>query len=137
MLNLACRKGDLEGVVPHLVENGITHLQYADDTVIFVRNNQPTLRNLKFILYCYESMSGMKINYEKSEVFVVGGGSQTSAKVAQAFNSKMGVFLMKYLGIPVSIDRLSKAELSDSVVEVERRLKTWKCSKLSCGEKHS
>jgi len=102
-----------------------------------VENSERVLANLKFILFCFEEMSELRIDCNKSEVFVVGGGSQTSAKVAQAFNSKMGVFLMKYLGIPVSIDRLSKAELSDSVVEVERRLKTWKCSKLSCGEKHS
>jgi len=40
MLNLACRRGELEGLVPHLVENGLSHLQYADDTVIFIRNNQ-------------------------------------------------------------------------------------------------
>jgi hypothetical protein len=24
-------------------------------------------------LYCFEDMSGLKINYQKSEVFVVGG----------------------------------------------------------------
>ena len=26
--------------------------------------------NIKFTLACYEGMSGMKINYEKSEVYV-------------------------------------------------------------------
>jgi len=71
MLNLACRQGELEGLVPHLIENGLSHLQYADDTVIFIKNSQISLRNLKFILFYYEAMSGMKINYEKSEVFVV------------------------------------------------------------------
>ena len=71
MLNLACRQGELEGLVPHLIENGLSHLQYADDTIIFIKNSQISLRNLKFILFWYEVMSGMKINYEKSEVFVV------------------------------------------------------------------
>ena len=28
--------------------------------------------NIKFTLACYEGMSGMKINYEKSEVYVLG-----------------------------------------------------------------
>jgi len=44
MLNLACRRGELEGLVPHLVENGLSHLQYADDTMIFIRNNQTTAK---------------------------------------------------------------------------------------------
>lgn len=26
MLNLACMQGELEGLVPHLVENGLSHL---------------------------------------------------------------------------------------------------------------
>jgi hypothetical protein len=54
-----------------LVENGLTHLQYVDDTVIFQKNNESNLRNMKFILYCFEAISGMKINFDKSEAFVI------------------------------------------------------------------
>ena len=28
--------GTLKGVVPHLIEGGLNHLQYADDTIIFL-----------------------------------------------------------------------------------------------------
>lgn len=73
MLQSAKRRGRLKGLVPHLVEGGLTHLQYADDTVIMIQNTEKDILNLKFILYCFERMSGMKINYHKSEVFVIGG----------------------------------------------------------------
>jgi retron-type reverse transcriptase len=32
--------------------------------------------NLKFILYCFENMSGLKINFHKSEVIVVGASKE-------------------------------------------------------------
>jgi len=33
MLHLAGARGEIKGLVPHLIEGGLTHLQYADDTV--------------------------------------------------------------------------------------------------------
>jgi hypothetical protein len=52
----------IKGVVPHLIPGGVTHLQYADDTMIMIQNT------VEF----FEMMSGMKINFHKSEVFVMG-----------------------------------------------------------------
>jgi hypothetical protein len=51
-----------------LVEGGVISLQYADDTIIFVDKEEESGRNLKWILTCFEMMSGMRINYNKSEI---------------------------------------------------------------------
>jgi hypothetical protein len=72
ILNLASEKGIIHGVCPELVEGGLTHLQYADDTVLFIQHTEDDMINLKFLLFCYEELSGMKINYIKSEVYTVG-----------------------------------------------------------------
>ena len=37
MLEAAKRADHIHGVVPHLIEGGVTHLQYADDTIIMSR----------------------------------------------------------------------------------------------------
>ena len=37
MLEAAKREDHIHGVVPHLIEGGVTHLQYADDTIIMSR----------------------------------------------------------------------------------------------------
>jgi hypothetical protein len=34
MLDAAARAGHLRGVVPHLIQGGVTHLQYANDTIL-------------------------------------------------------------------------------------------------------
>jgi hypothetical protein len=60
-------------VVGHLIpRGGVTHLQYADDTVIMVEGSELDIANLKFLLLCFATMSSLKINFDKSEVVVVG-----------------------------------------------------------------
>jgi DNA polymerase sigma len=56
--------------VPHIVPGGVSHLQYANDTLILVENSDEDLDNLKVLLVCFEEMLGLKINYHKSEVVV-------------------------------------------------------------------
>jgi hypothetical protein len=72
MLFRASEAGIIQGVVPNLIDGGLTHLQYADDTVIFLSFSFENLRNLRIILNCFEALSGMKINFDKSEVFTMG-----------------------------------------------------------------
>jgi hypothetical protein len=72
LLNKAVDKGHLKGVLTELLPGGISHIQYADDTVIMIDGSDHSIRNLKLILYCFEWLTGLKINYHKSEVFVFG-----------------------------------------------------------------
>ena len=69
---------------------GLTHKQYADDTVILMALDDNTIRNTKFLLYCFEWMSGLKINYHKSEVVVFGAHEEERIRVANMLNCKMG-----------------------------------------------
>jgi hypothetical protein len=36
LLDAASRAGHIKGVVPHLIQSGVTHLQYADDTILLL-----------------------------------------------------------------------------------------------------
>jgi hypothetical protein len=37
-----------------------------------VEGDDESIINMKFILYCFEWLSGLKINYHKSEAFIFG-----------------------------------------------------------------
>lgn len=64
----------------------ITHLQFADDTVIFLKPRMDYLLNVKRVLRCFELVSGLRINYHKSCVVRVGlGRSGESSVWASAF----------------------------------------------------
>jgi hypothetical protein len=43
-------------------------LQYVDDTILFVANKVECARNLKWVLTCFELISGIRVNYHKSEL---------------------------------------------------------------------
>ena len=64
--------GNIRGVVPHLVNDGLSILQYADDTILFLDHNMLQARELKLVLSTFEQLSGLKINFHKSELFTYG-----------------------------------------------------------------
>jgi len=80
-------------------------------------------------------MSGMKINYEKSEVFSVGVNKADQLAIASFFGCKVGVWPMTYLGMPVSTSKITKAQFNFVVEKAKRRLSSWKCDALSSGGK--
>jgi hypothetical protein len=58
-------------------------------------------------------MSGLKINYKKSEVIVLGASEIEMAQIAGWLNCKEGGLPLKYLGILVSDKMLFAAHLMD------------------------
>ena len=118
MLTKAKEHGHITGVVPHLVQGGVTHLQYADDTMILIQNSPNNIACLKFILICFELMSGMKINFHKSEVIVMGGQEEEQARVANLLNCQEGAFPFTYLGFTIVDRRLSIADLEPVAAKV-------------------
>ena len=55
---------------------GMLHLQYGDDTIILIQNNDMDLINLKLLFLCFKIIFGLKINCVKSEVIVMGASMQ-------------------------------------------------------------
>jgi retron-type reverse transcriptase len=72
LIKRAKAEGKIEGVIPHLVDDGLLILQYADNTVLFMEHNLEKARNMKLLLSAFEELSGLKINFHKSEVFYFG-----------------------------------------------------------------
>lgn len=46
MLNKAVNRGHVKGVLEHLIPGGISHIQYADDTVVMVDGSNQSITNL-------------------------------------------------------------------------------------------
>lgn len=49
----------VKGAMPRLVENGLSILQYDDDTVIFMHHDFDQARNMKLLLCTFEQLSGL------------------------------------------------------------------------------
>ena len=94
ILSRAAEAGHISLVSSHLIPEGITHLQYADDTIILVELNDHCIAHLKFLLLCFEALSGLKINFSKSEVIVTGVPGTEALRVARLLNCSLGLFLL-------------------------------------------
>jgi mannosylglycoprotein endo-beta-mannosidase len=86
MISRASSAGHIWGVVSHLIPGGVTHLQYADDTMILLEPYDEGISNLKLILLCFEDLSGLKINLRKSEVVVVGRPTAEKVRIGHLLN---------------------------------------------------
>lgn len=62
----ACNKGLISGVEIGKDRVMVTHLQYADDTILFLPKDTNALLNYRSLLDCFSIMSGLQINYNKS-----------------------------------------------------------------------
>jgi hypothetical protein len=64
--------GQVSGLIPHQVDGGISILQYADDTILFMEHDMDKSRNMMLVLCIFEQLSSLKINFHKSEIFCFG-----------------------------------------------------------------
>jgi hypothetical protein len=54
IINRAKEDGQVSGLIPHLVDGGVSILQYADDTIIFLDHDLEKALNMKLILCIFE-----------------------------------------------------------------------------------
>jgi len=101
LISRAKEAEQIHGVVPHLIDEGLSVLQYADDTVIFMDNDLERAKNMKLLLCAFEQLSGVKINFHKSELFCYGAANANQLEYTQIFGCNVGSFSFRYLGIPM------------------------------------
>uniref|UniRef100_A0A453CWY9 Reverse transcriptase domain-containing protein n=1 Tax=Aegilops tauschii subsp. strangulata TaxID=200361 RepID=A0A453CWY9_AEGTS len=90
-----------------------------------VEGSAVDITNLKFLLLCFQQMSSLKINFDKSAVMVLGYGPDECQSIADCLNCQLGSFPTSYLGIPISDSRLTVAELLPTVTKLQHRVEPW------------
>jgi hypothetical protein len=101
LMNRAKVDRQISGVVHHLIDGGLSILQYADDTILFMDHDLEKGRNMKLLLCAFEQVSGLKINFHKTELFCFGNAQDHLDQYAEQFGYKSGDFPIRYLGIPI------------------------------------
>jgi hypothetical protein len=98
LIERAKADGQIEGVIPHLVDGGLSILQYVDDTILFMEHDLEKARNIKLTLTAFEQLSDFKINFHKSELFCFREAQDSSAAYADFFGCGQGQFLLVIWG---------------------------------------
>ncbi|WVZ75219.1 hypothetical protein U9M48_023298 [Paspalum notatum var. saurae] len=125
--------GQIKSVIPHLVDDGSSILQYADDTIIFMDHDLVQAKNMKLLLCAFKQLSGLKIHFHKSEIFCFGQAKEFESTYSHLFGCKTGTFSFRYLGIPMHYRKLRNTDWRMVEERFEKRLGGWKRKLLSVG----
>jgi len=106
MVHKAKEYGLITGLISHIIPNGVAILQYADDTIIFLKHDLSGAIHMKLLLYLFEMLAGLKINFNMSEILMINDDESWGTQYADIFNCQVGLFPIKYLGGPVNPSRL-------------------------------
>jgi hypothetical protein len=90
LINRVKDDGQVRRLAPHLVDDGISILQYADDTILFMENDLEQAANMKLLLYTFEQLLGLKIDFHKSEVFWYGEAKEIENHYTNLFKCGLG-----------------------------------------------
>ena len=121
----------IKGLCYDVCPSGIVSLQYVDDTIMFVDGDPHLATNLRWVLTCFEQVSGMRINFDKSQLIPMNLESEEAASLAEVFGCPIGKFPIKYLGVPLHYDKLTREDLQPLLDKILKRIAGWRGKLLS------
>jgi len=132
LLHKAEQRGIISGVPTSPKGPRLSHLFFADDSMLFCRSNSVEWRRLFRILGTYEEGSGQKLNLNKTSIFF---SRNTSVEKRQEILSLSGLTethrIDKYLGLPSFVGKSRRLAFHDIIDKVTQRLENWKVKFLS------
>lgn len=131
MINAEARKGIFSGIKLSKASDQISHLQFADDAVIFLDGSIESARGIKHVLQCFQLLSGLRINFGKSGIFSSRNCGIDINLMADVLNCGIGSWPMSYLGMPIGISARRKVFWTPLINRMKGKLAKWKANTLN------
>lgn len=136
-LNQSLQKLQSAGILSGLGNFGplgpVLNLQFADDTLLFLKAEPKIIEALKLHLIAFENLSGMKINYAKSEMVPLNLNPAEGEVLASIFGCKTAKLPLTYLGLPLHFKKPSIKDWQVVIDKITSRIQGWKGKLLSYG----
>lgn len=131
LLELALEKKVFEGATFKDGRKAISHLQYADDTILFIKADLPSILGVKKVLLLFQAMSGLSINFNKSQIFDANNEVVRLEPWALALGCQIGKIPFTYLGASIGKNITSKSFWDPLISHFKKRLAQWKSDALN------
>jgi len=132
MVNANVFEGYTVGTNNRLV---VSHLQFADDTLLLGVKSGANIRALRAVLSLFEEMSGLKVNFHKNLLVGVNIFESWLVEAAPILNCKVGKVPFLYLGLSIGGDPRRLAFWDPVLHSIRSRLSGWKSRFLSFGSR--
>lgn len=115
----------IKGAAVNQSGEAISHLQFADDAILFSSAKREEILALKRILRCFQLVSGLKVDISKSLLVGIGSSEWTTQSLASMIHCKSRKLPIRYLGLPIGAKPRSKALWNPVIDNIERKLSSW------------
>jgi len=111
----------------------LTHLQFADDTLLIGEKSWQNVRSMWAMLLIFEQLSGLRVNFHKSLLTGINVSASWLSEAALLMNCRVGAFPFVYLGLPIGGDPRKLDFWRPILNSIKSRLSNWKSQFLSFG----
>ena len=127
LIQSAVDKRELLGIQMNTGGPIISHMLFADDTLLFLRADNHISCNLVKFLDAYSVASGQQVNLHKSSVFFgANTPSSVSMELSQILGIPMVVIPRTFLGLPSMWSHSKKQSLAFVKGRILEKIQGWK-----------
>jgi hypothetical protein len=98
---------------------------YADDVIIFLHPKESDIQIVLKILEIFGEALGLKTNIQKSNVYPIRCGEEV-VTLQELLPCEISSFPCKYLGLPLSLSKLSRNQTQSIIDKIADQLPRWK-----------
>ncbi|CAN6676537.1 unnamed protein product [Malus baccata var. baccata] len=132
LIQKGCERNQINGIQMSSSGPTVSHILFADDTLIFLKAEEDNCRHLISLIDTYCLASGQQVNKEKSSVYF---GANVPVSFAQRLTDILGMVRVGepglYLGVPAIWGRSKKCGLAYVKGKLLGKLQGWKKASLS------
>jgi hypothetical protein len=127
VLSRLVEKASIDGYLQPLSSRLLRHCisLYADDVALFLKPYEADINLVLDLLRLFGKASGLHTNVQKSNVLPIRCDDQTLATAKELLPCDFVDFPCKYLGLPLSIKKLTSAQIQSVIDRVAPSLSGW------------
>jgi hypothetical protein len=120
-------KVELENLLQPLSSRPLQHRVslYADDVIMFLHPKESDIQIVLKILEIFGEASGLKTNIHKNNVYRIRCGEEV-VTLQELLPCEISSFPCKYLGLPLSLSKLSRNQTQSIIDKIADQLPGWK-----------